>query len=195
MSGHITQSEQHKSKQFMTLITGLMDCVEAMAQHAPEGEYLKAMNLFKDLYDQHTAPINNIAPEVLSYTYMMRQVVHHNAVINQHDRRTRMRLKRTNKLKNDADKLAAGWKICKHCDRLIAKGGMAEHKLMDVCVRTKDTKLLTKTIELEETGRYFAITTKIKHALKKVGRTSITNNSRDSGYWLKGTYDERAAEE
>jgi len=195
MSGHITSNEKEKSERFMTLITGLMECVEVMAEHAPEGEYLKAMNLFKDLYELKPKNEKNPPPQNPTIIYMMRDVIGNNPVVRQHDRRTRMRIKKNNKLRTDAEKLAAGWKVCEICDRIIAKGGMKEHQMMDVCDRTEDSKILARQVELEDTGRYFALQTKIKYALQKVGRKSLFNAERDSGYWLKGTYEERQAEE
>lgn len=185
----ISAQNQRTSIEFMRIMNALMEIVEQMAENSPESKYLDAMNLFRDLYkERENAPRN---PTIVN---IIHQVVQENPVVQQHDRRTRMKISKPRCL-TDVEKLELGWKICGDCGRLIAKGYMTAHKSMDVCGRTFEQKQLSKNTQQDDTTRIFECVQRIKGALRKVGRDSWFSRRRDTGYYMKGTYEERQAAE
>ena len=192
----ITPENHATAQNFMNIMNGLMEIVESMAKHAPEGEYLAAMDMFLKLYQLRPRENGNAPVEIRT---VIRTVVMENPIVRDNNRRVAMKIRASRAL-TDAQKIKSGrWITCKNCDRLIVKGGMKEHLGMEVCKRTKDTKKISKTTQQDDTTEVFKAVALINGALRKVGRTGadwiVGNPRRDTGYWLKGTYDERAAAE
>merc|ERR1712023_4046 len=102
-------------------MNALLELVEDMAENSTDFQYLNAMNIFRELYEERQNALQN--PTI---AYIIREVVRENPVVRNHYNRTRMKIKE-NRVLSDLEKLKNGWKICKDCGRLISKNGMMTH--------------------------------------------------------------------
>ena len=134
---NITAEHKDNAISFTKSLNDLLDFVESVLPYIKENEYLKACNNLKVLNDMRGH--NNI----IQYVEVIRQNIRNTNVFQEQDRRTKMKVKSTAVIFNDAYKLTHGWTCCPKCDRIIRD--IPSHQYTDVCIRTYDSKKISSS--------------------------------------------------
>ena len=153
----ISESEKIKAVEFTIALNNLLDFVESVLPHINEQQYIEQMNNLKKLND------NKITKNITQIVETITNRVRENPLVVNQMNRSNMIVRRTQRKKTDAQKLASGhYKVCNLCDRIIHKHYMFQHKETDVCIRINQTKSLTKTFKKKDTAREQRLITAIK---------------------------------
>lgn len=144
----ISAENKRESEQFMATLNDLLEIIDAIAPLITDNNYLQLCNGLKKLNDNPLV----VRESVIEYIEVVRERVRHNRVVNQHQKRSRMKEMRPDLMLSDAYKLKNGWSVCERCDRIVidVKG----HQFSDICKSIKDTKRLTFSSKKLSTNDY-----------------------------------------
>ena len=155
----ITAENKNNAIEFTKTLTDLLDFVESVIPYIKENEYLKACNNLKVLNDMRGH--NNI----IQYVEVIRQNIRNTNVFQEQVRRTKMKVKSTAVIFNDAYKLTHGWSCCPKCDRIVMD--VLSHQYTDVCIRTYDSKKISSSGRKYTTSDIMILIHKLRSWYKK----------------------------
>ena len=155
----ITAENKNNAISFTNSLNDLLDFVESVLPYIKENEYLKACNNLKVLNDMRGH--NNI----IQYVEVIRQNIRNTNVFQEQVRRTKMKVKSTAVIFNDAYKLTHGWSCCPKCDRIVMD--VLSHQYTDVCIRTYDSKKISSSGRKYTTSDIMILIHKLRSWYKK----------------------------
>lgn len=142
----ITAENQRQSIEFMNALNDMLEIIDNIAPLISDNNYLQLCNGLKKLND------NKSKETIIQYIEVVRDRVRNNRVVQNYERRTRMKIKTKGEMLTDAEKLKCGWIICSKCDRLVLD--INSHQFTDVCKRTAESKRLTHKSNTLITDKY-----------------------------------------
>lgn len=153
----ISQENLTKAQAFMTAINAILYIVEEIAPSIPEGQYLEMMNALGNIYNFRPA---NIIEAV--------QTLRTNPLVVHMDRQTRMEVRKSREIMDDASKLKSGYKVCPLCDVIV--DDLRKHQDTKKCrdaVCAKRLAISTRTLDNSnlKMGLSLLKATKLKKAL------------------------------
>ena len=164
----ISPEEKTKSENFVSLINGVMEIVDSVADKIDDGNYLELCNKLRDLY--------KLKPDDSVARYLITQLMEDD-VVRDNVRRSNMtiRTKKTEIL-SDYDKLkSGGYKRCEDCSRVVSIGYFGRHKKNGVCIKTTSSKKISADTGKANTSKQEDLICKIT-SIKSKKITSITSN-------------------
>jgi len=141
----ITAENQRESIEFMNALNDMLEIIDNIAPLISDNNYLQLCNGLKKLND------NKSKETIIQYIEVIRDRVRNNRVVQNYEKRTRMKTKTKGEMLTDAEKLKRGWCVCKKCDRLVLD--LPSHEFTDVCKRTAESKKLTHKSEGIDTSK------------------------------------------
>ena len=164
----ISPEEKTKSENFVSLINGVMEIVDSVADKIDDGNYLELCNKLRDLY--------KLKPDDSVARYLIAQLAEDD-VVRDNMRRSRMAVRRTKEteLMSDYDKLkSGGYKRCEDCSRVVSIGYFGRHKKNGVCIKTTSSKKISADTGKANTSKQEDLICKITSIKSK---RNIRNNA------------------
>jgi len=161
MPRHISQENLSISTEFTKILSNLLEFVDTISQHIPEGKYLEIMNNLKFLNDNK--PCEN-PMEVLN---MISVQIENDPVVNLHRQRVEYTvedIRQTNRKKE----------VCPICDTVVRN--LSKHKKTLKCLTIAETKKLSAWSKLEHTNH-----------IKVLMGTLININNKIYKYYLENS--------
>jgi len=171
----ISQEQKTKAENFVSLITGVIDIIDEIADKIDDKSYLELCNKLRDLYK--LKPTDNVAKYLVSQ-------LEDNEVVVENVRRSRMavRSKKT-EIMDDYEKLKSGhYKRCEDCSRVVSKGYFHAHKKNGVCIKTTSSKKISADTGMANTSKQEDLICKItaiKHKKKSRSNNHEASSSSD----------------
>ena len=142
----ITAENHRESVEFMNALNDMLEIIDNIAPLISDNNYLQLCNGLKKLND------NKSKETIIQYIEVVRDRVRNNRLVQNYERRTRMKIKTKDEMLTDAEKLKRGWSVCSKCDRLVLD--INSHQFTDVCKRTTESKRLTHKSNSITTNNY-----------------------------------------
>jgi len=161
----VSAQTSEKAKNFMKIMTTMMEIIEEVAPLIPEGKYIDLMKNIKKAYDiqneeeeeeyiEGQAEEPQPQPQTNRYTLTqaINEIVALDPVFQQIQRQSKAKVMKDRQVLTKAQKLKAGWSVCPKCDSVVLD--LREHqKYTYKCSDIYDAKHLTKsTGELDNTS-------------------------------------------
>ena len=150
----ITQDKKKESDDFMEVLNDMIEIIDNIAPLISDNNYLQLCNGLKKFYD------NKSKETMIRYIEVVRERVRNNQIVQNHQSRTRMKVKTNNQMLTDAEKLKRGWNVCEKCDRIVLD--ISSHQYSDVCKRTTESKKLTHKSKSITTDKYIYVIHKLR---------------------------------
>jgi len=138
----ISEQGKHKSEEFINALNNLLNLIDDISKHIPEGKYLELMNQLKQVNDTAENPIINII-----------NVLNNTEVVRENRRRVEMPVLLTHKNFNYKH-------ICPLCDTKVVD--IKGHQARDKCRAIRRTKLLSVLSNKVETNQLEKIINKFE---------------------------------
>jgi hypothetical protein len=146
MATQSTNDPIANSIEFTNSLHNILNLLDTITDLLPEGIYLQICNELK-LANSNA----NKRQVIVQYIDVERQRINNNPIVVHHIKMSRPDRKKLQK-RTDAQKLANGWKMCHHCNRLVTNLWRHQNET-DVCSRVERVKKIVaikQDVEISE---------------------------------------------
>ncbi len=161
MPRHISQENLSISTKFTEILSNLLEFVDTISQHIPEGKYLEIMNNLKFLND------NKPCENPIQVLNMISVEIENDPVVSLHRQRASYTVEDIRQTSNKKQ-------ICPICDTVVRN--LSKHKQTLKCLTIAETKKLSAWSKLENTKNIKALMGILPHIDKRINRCFMKNS-------------------
>jgi hypothetical protein len=161
-----------QSTNFTNKLQQLMQFAELVIDKVSEADYLNAVNLLRDLYQDYQGQVLQPLDYAnrLEFIQGVNATIRRDPVIHAHQRRAERPARTRTIIRDKAWVLKNGGCVCQHCDAIVLSKNLALHQLSDTCVRIRTSKSLVKATTEVHNPQYTKCITIVNAALQKHSR-------------------------